>query len=367
MEKSRSLWVLELGTVAKIPIRIHLTFLILVVWLAFGATNTKPIFEAFFVVMVFVCVLLHELGHALVAQRFGVQTRDITLYPFGGIATLLSQPTPKAELVIALAGPLVNVVIAGAMFPFISLPTPPLTPETPIGMPERLFMTNVALAVFNLLPALPMDGGRVLRATLNLLKVKNPTLIAARISQAICFVLAIVALVFEQPILFIIAFIIFFAAIQEYVRAESRVVAVAFTAQDAMIPRDRLETFPHGTTVSKALKIALTSLQPLYPVVIGSELLGVLVREDILQHAATRPDAYVSAIMNRSIPAVEGTHPLSEAYAMLEDTGSPAVMVHHNGEFAGLLVPDRVAEFILMSGIRDNQRKDDDAEWSMPL
>jgi CBS domain-containing protein len=180
-------------------------------------------------------------------------------------------------------------------------------------------------------------------------------------------VLAIVALAFEQPILFIISFIIFFAAIQEYVRAESRVVAVAFSARDAMIPRDRLEALQHGMTVSKALRVALTSLQPLYPVVMGTELLGVVVREDILHHAATQPDAYVSAIMNRSIPSVEGTHPLAEAYTMLEDTGSPAVMVHHDGEFIGLLVPDRVAEFILMSGIRDNQRKDDDAEWSMPL
>ncbi len=366
MEKTRSLWVLELGTIAKIPIRVHLTFLILVVWLAFGATKTKPVYEAFFVVMVFVCVLLHELGHALVAKRFGVQTRDITLYPFGGIASLLSQPAPKAELIIAVAGPLVNVVIAGILYPFVTLPSAPVTPDTMIGMPERLFITNIALAVFNMLPAFPMDGGRVLRATLNLLKVKNPTLIAARISQAICFVLAVVALAFEQPILFIISFIIFFAAIQEYVRAESRVVAVAFSAQDAMIPRARLETLQHGTTVSRALRVALTSLQPLYPVVMGSELLGVVLRDEILQHSATKPDAYVSAIMNRSIPAVEGTHPLAEAYSMLEDTGSPAVMVHHNGEFAGLLVPDRVAEFILMSGIRENQRKDDDAEWSMP-
>jgi len=367
VERARSVWVLELGAIAKIPIRVHLTFLILVIWLAFGATKTKPIFEAFFVVMVFVCVLLHELGHALVAKRFGVQTRDITLYPFGGIATLLSQPAPKAELLIALAGPCVNVVIAACLYPFVTLPTTPLTPETMIGLPERLFITNIALAVFNMLPALPMDGGRILRATLNLLNVKNPTLIAARISQGICFLLAIVALVFEQPILFIISFIIFFAAIQEYVRAESRVVAVAFSAQDAMIPLSRLETLQHGATVSKALRVALTSLQPLYPVVMGSDLLGVVLREEILQHAATKPEEYVSAIMNRSIPSVEGTHPLSEAYTLLEESGSPAIMVRHNGEFIGLLVPDRVAEFILMSGIRENQRKDDDAEWSMPL
>jgi hypothetical protein len=212
-----------------------------------------------------------------------------------------------------------------------------------------------------------MDGGRVLRAILNICKLNNPTLIAARISQGICFLLAIVALALEQPMLFVIAFIIFFAAIQEYVRAESRVVAVAFNAQDAMIPKERLEVLPHGMTISKALRTALTSFQPLYPVMVGSEVIGVVQRDDILQHAATQPDEYISAIMNRAIPSVEGTHPLSEAFTMLEDTGSPAVMVHSNGEFSGLLVPDRVAEFILLSGIRGHRHKNDDTEWSMPL
>jgi Zn-dependent protease/predicted transcriptional regulator len=367
VERARSPWVLELGRVAKIPVRVHLTFLLLIVWLAFGSVDTKPLHEALFVMLVFLCVLLHELGHALVARRFGVQTRDITLYPFGGIATLLSQPSPKAELVISLAGPIVNVLLAAALFPFVTIPSQPPTSPTTVGMLERLFMTNIALAVFNLLPALPMDGGRVLRAILNLCKVNNPTLIAARVSQGICFILAIVALALEQPMLFVIAFIIFFAAIQEYVRAESKVVAVAFHAQDAMIPKSRLETIPHGTTISKALRTALTSLQPLYPVMVGSELLGVVQREEILQHAASQPDEYVSAIMNRSIPKIQGEQPLSEAFTLLEDSGSPAVMVHSNGEFTGLLVPDRVAEFILLTGIRQHHSKDDDAEWSMPL
>lgn len=375
MERVRSVMVIELGSIAKIPIRVHITFLLLVLWLAVGASDNSPLLEAFFVVLVFLCVLLHELGHALVAQRFGVQTRDITLYPIGGIATLTSQPGPVAELVISLAGPIVNFIIGAILFvsfpdllPFLSLSEPAPAGAVKPGMIDRLYQTNIMLAVFNLLPALPMDGGRVLRAVLQVLRFKNPTAIAARISQGICILLAVVALAIKQPFMFIIALVIFFAAIQEYVRAESAVAAVAFTARDAMIPREKLEGITHGTTVSTALKAALTSLQPLYPVVMGSELLGVVQRDEILRHAATQPDAYITTLATRSLPAIDATHPLSEAFTLLESSGSPAVVVQEDGSFIGLLVPDRVAEFILLSNIQKQQsHKDDDTEWSMPL
>lgn len=374
MERVRSVMVIELGSIAKIPIRVHITFLLLVLWLAVGASDNSPLLEAFFVLLVFLCVLVHELGHALVAQRFGVQTRDITLYPIGGIATLTSQPGPLAELVIALAGPLVNLVIAATLFaavpdlmPFLSLTEPAPAGAVKPGVIDRLYQTNIMLAVFNLLPALPMDGGRVLRALLHMLRFKNPTAVAARISQGICILLAVVALALKQPILFIIALVIFFAAIQEYVRAESAVAAVAFTARDAMIPREKLEGIVHGTTVSTALKAALTSLQPLYPVVMGSELMGVVQRDEILRHAATQPDAYITTLATRSLPTIDATHPLSEAFTLLESSGSPAVVVQEDGAFIGLLVPDRVAEFILMNIQKQHSQKDDDTEWSMPL
>jgi stage IV sporulation protein FB len=368
------MWVIELGSIAKIPIRVHITFLILVLWLSLGASDTSPMLEALFVVLVFLCVLLHELGHALVAQRFGVQTRDITLYPIGGIATLKQQPGPAAELVIALAGPLVNLAISGALLlcfsdlaPSPSLVFPSAEAIRKPSMVDRLYQTNIMLAVFNLLPALPMDGGRVLRAVLSVLRFKNPTAIAARISQGLCILMAVMAFAAKQPLLFFIAFLIFFAALQEHVRAESSAAAVAFTAKDAMIPRGKLESIAHGTTVSSALKAALTSLQPLYPVVIGPDLVGVVQREEILRHAATQPDAYVTELASRSLPTIDAAHPLSEAFTLLESSGSPAVVVQEEGNFIGLLVPDRVAEFILLTSIQKQSSKDDDTEWSVPL
>jgi len=367
VNQHRSGWALEVGSIASIRIRVHATFIILLVWLVFASDGGEPIQEGLFLTALFACVLLHELGHSLVAKAFGIQTRDITLYPFGGIASILQQPGPKAELAIALAGPLVNVLIALALYPFLdpALFAPPdgFVP----GFKEKIFVANISLALFNMLPALPMDGGRVLRALLGILRAKHATVIAARISKALCVAMGLAALYFQQPMLLVIAFIIFAGAVQEHVRAESRTVAVAFSAAEAMIPRARLESIPHGTTISKALRIALTSLQPLYPVTVGDEVIGVVFREDILEHAATQPDEYISAILTRSLPSVDAGARLADAISVIEETQSHVVLVKQDGQCAGLLVYDRVMDFLLMKGLHDSLPRDDDAEWSAPL
>lgn len=367
MNPKRSPWSLEMGTVASIPIRVHVTFLALLVWLAFGTEAASPMREAGYVLLVFTCVLIHELSHALMAKRFGVQTKEITLYPFGGIASIMAQPTPKGELFISIVGPLSNLVIAAALYSWTNIGNVTEQDITKLTLVDRLFITNIALAVFNLIPALPMDGGRVARAVLTLLNIKNPTRIAARLSQGICLAMGIAALAFEQPMLLIIAFIIFFGAVQEYVRAEARIVAVAFSVRDAMIPRARLETFTHGTTVSKALRTALTSLQPLYPVLHSDKVIGIIHRDDILEHAASQPDEYLGSITLQEVPSVDVESPLSTAFTMLEETGTPVLIVTENGEFIGLLVHDRLSDFLLLQGLRDKRSKDDDAEWSTPL
>jgi len=359
-------WALEVGSIASIAIRIHVTFLILLAWFVFTTESPSPVLEGLFVSAVFGCVLLHELAHALVAKYFGIQTRDITLYPFGGIASITSQPKPWPELGIALAGPLVNLAIALALYPFIDLGQLS-SPEFVPSFKEKLFGANVTLALFNLLPALPMDGGRVLRALLGISQAKNPTAVAARVSKALCICMGIGALYIQQPMLLVIAFIIFVGAVQEHVRAESRAIASAFSAAEVMVPRARLETIPHGTTISKALRIALTSLQPLYPVVIGDEILGLVFREDILEHAATQPDEYISAITLKSLATVDGDCRLSDALTILEEQRDHVALVTRDGACVGILVYDRVADFLLIKGIRDSYPKDDEAEWSTPL
>ena len=367
MNQRRSIWSINVGSIASIPIRVHASFLALLVWLLFVTESPSPMLEVLFVLLIFTCVLLHELGHAIVARRFGVETRDITLYPFGGVASITSQPGPLGELLISLAGPLVNVIIALLVYPWVTLPdfTKATAPEVSLG--ARFFLTNVALAVFNLLPALPMDGGRVLRATLTLLQVKQATLIAARVSQVLCVLLAITALYLEQPMLFIIALLVFLGAMQEHVRADTRIMAAAFKVEDAMIQRERLESFSHGTTVTAALKTALTSWQPLYPVVNGADILGVINREDILEHAASQSDGYIGELIDRSVPRIEATASLTDACTILEASARHVIIVTRDGNYAGLLAYDRLADFLLMNEIRQKIPKDDDLEWSPPL
>jgi Mg2+/Co2+ transporter CorC len=168
-------------------------------------------------------------------------------------------------------------------------------------------------------------------------------------------------------VLFVIAFIIFFGAMQEHIRAATSVLAVAFTVADVVIPKERLETMPHGTTISKGLRIALTSLQPLYPVMNGDDVMGVVFREDILEHAATRSDEYIGEIITRSLPRFETSMPLSEALSKLEEEGSHVAMATRDGLYVGLLVADRLADFLLLQELRQNLPKDDDIEWSTPL
>ncbi len=367
MNHRRSSWSMTVGTVAQIPIRIHITFLALLLWLVLGSGAPSPMTEALFVILVFICVLLHELGHALVAKSCSVQTHDITLYPFGGIASITSQPGPKAELVIAMAGPLVNVCIAAALYPFITIPDLSASQKLTISIPERIFLTNVTLAGFNLLPALPMDGGRVLRALLTICGANKPTAVAARVSQGLCILLAIAALWFEQPMLFIISLIVFIGAMQEHVRAETKIVAGLFTAGDAMIPKERLECFMHGTTLSTALRTALTSYQPFFPVLVGNEFTGLVHREDLLEYAASHTDNYIGEIVDRSAPSVDVATSLAEACSLMEKSASHAAQVSREGEFVGVLAYDRLTDFLFMHEIRQQIPKEDEFEWSPPL
>jgi len=363
----RKSWSIQLGTIGEIPIRLHLTFLAVLAWLLFGSDSKSALSETLFVIAIFICVLLHELGHALVAKRFGIATRDITLYPFGGVASILSQPTPKSELIVAIAGPIVNLIIALAVYPWISIPDLTLPGEIEIPLPVRFFFTNLALAIFNLLPALPMDGGRILRACLSLSSVKEPTKIAARISQILCIGLAICGYYFEQPMLFVISVVIFLGAMQEHIRYEAKTIAASFTLRDAMIPKERLESFPHGTTISQALRIALTSWQSLYPVMNGDDLLGIAMRDDVMEYGVTEPNNYIGKIIKRAIPEIDIETPLADAYTQMDASGTPVLSVTRDGRYAGLLVFDRLADFLLMHDLRDRMPKEEeDIEWMNP-
>jgi Zn-dependent protease len=222
---------LKVASIFGIEVRIHLTFLLFLVWIWFSyyqiAGFAGAVQGVLFILALFACVLLHEFGHAFAARGFGIETPDITLLPIGGVARLSRIPEkPWQELVVAIAGPLVNVVIAAALISVIhgsaALEQLEYLESPRIELLAKLASVNVMLVLFNLIPAFPMDGGRVLRALLAMaMPYAQATQIAARIGQGLAVVFGIFGL-FGNPLLIFIAFFIFVGAQQEAAMARSK-------------------------------------------------------------------------------------------------------------------------------------------------
>src|SRR5688572_30159994 len=217
-------WSVRIGSIAGIRLELHVTFLIFLGWIALssGLTTGDPLEAVASVVgilLIFTCVLLHELGHAFAARRYGIRTRDIVLLPIGGVARLQRMPEkPQQEVVVALAGPAVNVLILSALWPVLTfLRQPPAWPPPPdLGLLHTVFWVNVMMVVFNMVPAFPMDGGRVLRAVLAMrMPFVRATRIAAAVGQGFALLFGIVGFFF-QPMLMFVALFVFLAASEEY-------------------------------------------------------------------------------------------------------------------------------------------------------
>src|SRR5262245_47649352 len=267
-----SRWAVQIGTVAGIPIRIHLTFVLLLVWfgMSAAASSRNVPREIAFVLALFACVLLHEMGHALVARQFGVKTSEIVLYPFGGVARLQSMPGGWAELLIAIAGPAVNLVIAAACAAgLFALHVPhPLRQAMPwenTGLVQKMLWANLTLVVFNLIPAFPMDGGRVLRAVLAIgLGQTTATRIAAFVGQLIAGVFVVAGVLNTNFLLAFIGLFVFLGASQEVAFQTSRSAVEGRTAREAMITR--FETLAPQDTLGRAADLLLATHQHDFPV-----------------------------------------------------------------------------------------------------
>jgi len=208
-------WSWKIGEYKGIGVYIHATFLLIIIWVAYlhwdaGQSLAETINGIIFVLAIFACVVLHEFGHALTAQKYNIKTRDITLLPIGGVARLERMPDdPRQELYVALAGPAVNVVIAAAIFIWLMI-TSALEPVTSLTVTsgsflERLMIVNIFLVLFNMLPAFPMDGGRVTRALLAMrMDYARATHIAANLGQGMALLFGFLGF-FTNPFLIFIA------------------------------------------------------------------------------------------------------------------------------------------------------------------
>ncbi|PYO65840.1 MAG: site-2 protease family protein [Gemmatimonadetes bacterium] len=350
-------WSWKLGTVAGIGLYVHGTFLLLLGWVGLshwieGGSAAAALAGVGFVVALFACVVLHELGHALTAQRFGIRTRDITLLPIGGVARLERMPDdPRQEVAVALAGPAVNVVIAAALYLWLSLSETlrPLAALSVTGGPvlQRLMVVNLSLAVFNLLPAFPMDGGRVLRALLAMrMDYTRATQLAAQVGQAMALLFGFVGL-FANPFLLFIAFFVWIGAAQEASMVQMRSALGGIPVSRAMLTD--FETLAPGDPGRRVLDLIIAGSQSDFPVVEDGRVVGVLLRRDVLNALAQHgQDWRVGDVMRRDFEVVEAGEMLETAFARLQRCACHALPVTSRGALVGLVTMDNLGEFLLI-------------------
>jgi Zn-dependent protease/CBS domain-containing protein len=363
MEERQSMrWSLTLGSVRGTVIRIHVTFLLFLVWLwavYFRQGGTEAAWQGTtFIVLLFLCVLLHELGHVFAARYYGVPTRDVTLWPFGGIASMERMPEkPSQELVVAIAGPAVNVAIIVALLLWLG---PRLDPQSltkiedpATSMAVKLLAANIILVVFNMIPAFPMDGGRVLRALLAI-KLGNAraTEVAAGIGQAFAVVFGILG-IFYNPMLVVIAIFIFLAASGEAAEAQLRAVAQGALVSDAMI--STFESLPTTATVNDAADALIRTTQKEFPVLDGAgHLRGVVLRDAMIKALQERgPNTPVLEMMATDVPTVPARAKLDTALRRLMQRGTPVVGVTDaTGRLVGLLTLENLGEMMMLRAAR---------------
>jgi len=344
-------WSFPIARVLGIELRVHVTFFLLIIfygWLSYSSGGLQEAAWAVaFILLLFLCVVLHEFGHAMAARMYGIHTPDITLLPIGGLARLERMPrNPVQELVIAVAGPAVNVVIACVLGIFligkltISEGLEELArPSSDLMM--QVLVANVILVLFNLIPAFPMDGGRVLRALLAMI-MPHPkaTIVAARTGQVIAVIFAALGLFgfSSNPFLLLIAVFIFFAAQQESRLALLHGAAEGRRVMDNMITH--FESLPADMPVDRAAEHVLKTHQPVFPIVEPGLLPGGLVSRDQLLEMSENGSA---ATILRELPLkkatpVSSSASLEDALRTMEDCGSPVLpVVNPTGQLVGLV------------------------------
>lgn len=358
-------WSWKIGRVGGIEMRVHATFVLLLAWLALvfyrsTGTSAGAARGLLFTLALFASVLLHELGHAFAARRFGVKTRDITLLPIGGVSRLETIPNkPKQELAIALAGPAVTLAIVVVLAIILRVLGLPMTPSPQAGgltsgasFLVQLMWVNGWLLVFNLLPAFPMDGGRVLRAALALRKdYVTATETAARVGRAFAVLFGIVGF-FYNPLLVLIALFVWVGATAESMAARERAVLSGVPVERLMI-RD-VRTLQPTDSLNVALRHILEGFQHDFPVVQDGHVVGILTRSMLLQGLARHgSESTVGESMETSFRTTVETEPVEQALARLRECRCQTLPVMSDDRLRGVLTSENVAEFVMIEAARN--------------
>jgi Zn-dependent protease/predicted transcriptional regulator len=357
-------WSVTIGKVAGTAVRVHVTFVLFLAFIGYAAYQQGGAEAArdsvLFISAIFTCVVLHEFGHILTARRYGVHSPEVTLLPIGGVANVDRMPEkPYQELLIALAGPLVNVVIAAILLAIHGGLDAAVVvghlDDMHVPLIERLAAVNLTLAAFNMIPAFPMDGGRVLRAALAMwIGMESATRIAAHIGQIFAFGLGFVGL-FGHPMLIFVAIFVYMAA-----AGEAQMTAVAEATRgvrvaDAM--ETRLVSVPRDASVREAVDFLLAAAQEDFPAFDGAgRFCGLLRRADILDALKNGdPADPIAPFVRPNAPIVDAHATLDEAMPRLE-TEPALVALDEDGRLLGLLTRQSIAEVVMIKSARPDWR-----------
>jgi Zn-dependent protease/predicted transcriptional regulator len=357
-------WSLKLGEVAGIRVQVHFTFLIFMAWIVLsgliaGKSQQVVLANAAFMLGLFGCVVLHEFGHALTAKRYGIQTRDITLLPIGGVARLERMPDdPRQELWVALAGPAVNVVIAAALWTWlyvtrggynlggIDIATGPFA--------ERILLVNISLVVFNMLPAFPMDGGRVVRALLaRRMEYTRATQIAAGLGQGMALLFGVFGF-FYNPMLMFIALFVWIGAAQESSMVLMKSALGGIPVSAAMMTK--FETVAPGDSVEHVSRLILSGSQQDFPVLDGTQVVGVVTRDSLVKALAQSKAPAVNEIMHRNIAIADASDMLESALQRLQESACHTLPVLRNQKLVGLLTAENLGEYLMFKNARNGRK-----------
>ncbi len=337
-----------------VPVRLHFTFILLLIFLLVTGLGSDQSATSYilYVLAIFASVLLHELGHALVGWHHGIRTVEIVLFPIGGISRLDRNPPARNEFWIALAGPMVNLLIAGGLFGALAAQhrltgiTSLLEPKDS-NLLQRIAAGNLILAAFNLLPAFPMDGGRILRSLLSRFQDdESATRTAALAGRMLAFAMGLFGLLTMHFMVVFIAFFVYLGAAQEGAAAMGRQLTHGIPVRAAMVTQYR--TLSHGDTVRDAANLLLATSQQDFPVVHGTQVIGLLGRNALLRAMAVEgPDAYVAGVMDRDYATLSPEMDLAEVLPAMAQAGSCA-LVMQGEDLLGLLTSENLSQFLLL-------------------
>ncbi|MFQ5777586.1 MAG: CBS domain-containing protein [Terriglobia bacterium] len=338
-------WALRVGSVYGIAIRLHFTFLFLLAFLFLVATLAHGwlagLRSVLLIVLVFGCVLLHELAHSYVCVHYGLRVRTITLLPIGGLALLEDLPRdPRQEIHIALAGPAANFVLAlwlGVLLVVLD----PSTSFRPVlsgqALLLSLFWSNLYIGLFNLIPAYPLDGGRVFRAWLaGRMDYVEATRRAVGVGQFFSLLLILGGLILGEPWLVVIGLFIFWAALAEERLAVLQSALERLYLEEVMLTE--FQTLAPADSLSDALERALHSLQDDFPVVSEGKVVGVLTRAGLLR-ALSRSwwDLSVQSVMNPRFETARRSDTLAAAFKKFTAHGLSVIPVLEGNTLVGIV------------------------------